>query len=168
MIGYGFAGQADVLPVVSVQSCKLSVCLSVCLSSFHAMLFLQTAYVEELVSPIVTPLLLMFCLRHRSLEIVDFYQRFTVDVEGTVYIDHTIVLKKMHLSIHRLVLEGCITQFIDRLLYFITRCWRCLFICSNGCEEAWQSNGRESETLAVNLQTTTNSPFVVYSSSLMN
>jgi autophagy-related protein 9 len=45
-----------------------------------------TAYLEELASPIVTPFLLMFCLRHRSLEIVNFYQRFTVKVEGTVHI----------------------------------------------------------------------------------
>lgn len=38
--------------------------------------------VEELLSPIVTPLILCFVIRHKSLEIVDFYRNFTVEVVG--------------------------------------------------------------------------------------
>ncbi|XP_054939201.1 autophagy-related protein 9A isoform X1 [Physeter macrocephalus] len=37
---------------------------------------------EELLSPIVTPLILIFCLRPRALEIIDFFRNFTVEVVG--------------------------------------------------------------------------------------
>ncbi|XP_064647914.1 autophagy-related protein 9A-like [Lineus longissimus] len=37
---------------------------------------------EELFSPIITPLILCFSLRHKSLELVDFYRNFTVEVIG--------------------------------------------------------------------------------------
>uniref|UniRef100_A0A8D0HCT9 Autophagy-related protein 9 n=1 Tax=Sphenodon punctatus TaxID=8508 RepID=A0A8D0HCT9_SPHPU len=37
---------------------------------------------EELLSPIVTPLILIFCLRPKSLEIIDFFRNFTVEVVG--------------------------------------------------------------------------------------
>lgn len=37
---------------------------------------------EELVSPIVTPLILISRMRHKSLDIVDFLRSFTVDVAG--------------------------------------------------------------------------------------
>lgn len=37
---------------------------------------------EELLSPIVTPLILIFCLRPRALEIIDFFRNFTVEVIG--------------------------------------------------------------------------------------
>ncbi|XP_070566491.1 autophagy-related protein 9A-like [Ptychodera flava] len=39
-------------------------------------------YLEELVSPLVTPYMLCFKLRHKALDIVDFYHNFTVDVVG--------------------------------------------------------------------------------------
>ncbi|XP_071956451.1 autophagy-related protein 9A-like [Antedon mediterranea] len=39
-------------------------------------------YLEELVSPIVTPFILCFSVRKRALDIVDFYHNFTVDVVG--------------------------------------------------------------------------------------
>lgn len=38
--------------------------------------------VEELLSPLLTPLVLIFCLRRRSLEIIDFFRNFTVEVVG--------------------------------------------------------------------------------------
>ncbi|XP_067650606.1 autophagy-related protein 9A-like [Haliotis asinina] len=38
--------------------------------------------VEELLSPIITPFILCFCLRKKSLEIVDFFRNFTVEVVG--------------------------------------------------------------------------------------
>ena len=38
--------------------------------------------VQELVSPIITPFLLCFNLRYKSLDIVDFFRNFTVDVVG--------------------------------------------------------------------------------------
>jgi len=38
--------------------------------------------VQELFSPIVTPFLLCFNLRYKSLDIVDFFRNFTVDVVG--------------------------------------------------------------------------------------
>jgi len=38
--------------------------------------------VQELFSPIVTPFLLCFNLRFKSLDIVDFFRNFTVDVVG--------------------------------------------------------------------------------------
>ncbi|KAM8833107.1 autophagy-related protein 9A isoform 1-T1 [Synchiropus picturatus] len=37
---------------------------------------------EELLSPLVTPIILIFCLRRKSLEIVDFFRNFTVEVIG--------------------------------------------------------------------------------------
>uniref|UniRef100_A0A4W3JN16 Autophagy-related protein 9 n=1 Tax=Callorhinchus milii TaxID=7868 RepID=A0A4W3JN16_CALMI len=37
---------------------------------------------EELLSPIVTPFILIFCLRRKSLEIIDFFRNFTVEVVG--------------------------------------------------------------------------------------
>ena len=42
----------------------------------------QLYLVEELVSPLVTPFMLMFKIRHKSQEIVDFYRNFTVEVTG--------------------------------------------------------------------------------------
>lgn len=38
--------------------------------------------IQELVSPIITPFLLCFNLRYKSLDIVDFFRNFTVDVVG--------------------------------------------------------------------------------------
>jgi autophagy-related protein 9 len=38
--------------------------------------------IEELLSPIVTPFWLFFCLRRKSAQIVDFFRCFTVDVAG--------------------------------------------------------------------------------------
>ncbi|XP_014679161.1 PREDICTED: autophagy-related protein 9A-like [Priapulus caudatus] len=37
---------------------------------------------EELLSPIITPIILCFSLRHKALDIVDFFRNFTVDVIG--------------------------------------------------------------------------------------
>lgn len=37
---------------------------------------------EELMSPIITPFILYFSLRHRSQKIIEFFQMFTVEVEG--------------------------------------------------------------------------------------
>lgn len=37
---------------------------------------------EELLSPIITPFILIFPLRSKSLEIIDFFRNFTVDVAG--------------------------------------------------------------------------------------
>uniref|UniRef100_A0A7N6F901 Autophagy-related protein 9 n=1 Tax=Anabas testudineus TaxID=64144 RepID=A0A7N6F901_ANATE len=37
---------------------------------------------EELLSPVVTPIILIFCLRRKSLEIIDFFRHFTVEVVG--------------------------------------------------------------------------------------
>ncbi|MEQ2170939.1 hypothetical protein GOODEAATRI_005493 [Goodea atripinnis] len=34
---------------------------------------------EELLSPLVTPIILIFCLRRKSLEIIDFFRNFTVE-----------------------------------------------------------------------------------------
>lgn len=43
----------------------------------------KVAYLlEELFSPLITPFILCFSLRHRSLQIVDFFRNFTVDVAG--------------------------------------------------------------------------------------
>ncbi|XP_076683763.1 autophagy-related protein 9 isoform X3 [Andrena cerasifolii] len=37
---------------------------------------------EELTSPLLTPIILCFCMRHRALDIVDFYRNFTIEVTG--------------------------------------------------------------------------------------
>lgn len=37
---------------------------------------------DELFSPIITPLILIFNLSHKSQDIVDFFRNFTVDVVG--------------------------------------------------------------------------------------
>ncbi|XP_075262247.1 autophagy-related protein 9A-like [Convolutriloba macropyga] len=39
-------------------------------------------FVEELLSPIVTPLILLFAFRPRALEIIDFLRNFSIDVAG--------------------------------------------------------------------------------------
>lgn len=41
-----------------------------------------TYVLEDLVSPIITPLIFIFKLRYRALEIVDFFRNFTVEVVG--------------------------------------------------------------------------------------
>ena len=46
------------------------------------LLLLQEYVIQELFSPIVTPFLLCFNLRYKSLDIVDFFRNFTVDVVG--------------------------------------------------------------------------------------
>ena len=48
------------------------------------LLFPYTAVylVEELISPIITPIILIFHLRYKSQEIVDLFRNFTVDVVG--------------------------------------------------------------------------------------
>lgn len=42
----------------------------------------QVFILEELFSPIVTPFILIFLLRNKSLEIIDFFRNFTVEVVG--------------------------------------------------------------------------------------
>ena len=48
------------------------------------LLFRYTAMylLDELLSPIITPLILIFVLPHKSQDIVDFFRNFTVDVVG--------------------------------------------------------------------------------------
>ncbi|XP_068200182.1 autophagy-related protein 9A [Palaemon carinicauda] len=41
-----------------------------------------TYLLEDLVSPIITPLIFIFKLRHRALDIVDFFRNFTVEIVG--------------------------------------------------------------------------------------
>lgn len=43
---------------------------------------LQVFILEELLSPIITPFILIFVLRSKSLEIIDFLRNFTVEVVG--------------------------------------------------------------------------------------
>ena len=45
-------------------------------------MFIKVYLLEELLSPLITPFVLCFSLRHKSLEIVDFFRSFTVDVVG--------------------------------------------------------------------------------------
>merc|ERR1719158_1714741 len=47
-------------------------------------LFRYTALflLDELLSPVITPLILIFCVSHKTQEIVDFFRNFTVDVVG--------------------------------------------------------------------------------------
>lgn len=46
------------------------------------LVFFQVFILEELLSPVVTPIILIFCLRRKSLEIIDFFRNFTVEVVG--------------------------------------------------------------------------------------
>ena len=44
---------------------------------------MKLAYIiEELISPIVTPFVLIFKLRYRATELIDFFRSNTVDVQG--------------------------------------------------------------------------------------
>lgn len=43
---------------------------------------LQTCVLEEVFSPILTPLILICAVRHKAQDIVDFFHNFTVDVTG--------------------------------------------------------------------------------------
>lgn len=38
--------------------------------------------VDELLSPLITPFILYFYLRHKAADIVDFFRNFTIDVSG--------------------------------------------------------------------------------------
>lgn len=38
--------------------------------------------VDELLSPLITPFILYFCLRPKAAEIVDFLRSFTIEVSG--------------------------------------------------------------------------------------
>ena len=38
--------------------------------------------VDELLSPLITPFILYFHLRHKAADIVDFLRNFTIDVSG--------------------------------------------------------------------------------------
>lgn len=49
---------------------------------FPSLFFFQVFILEELLSPVVTPIILIFCLRRKSLEIIDFFRNFTVEVVG--------------------------------------------------------------------------------------
>lgn len=42
----------------------------------------QVYLLEEVLSPILTPLILTFSVRHKALDIVDFFRNFTVEVTG--------------------------------------------------------------------------------------
>jgi hypothetical protein len=45
-------------------------------------MYVQVYLLEELLSPVITPFILCFHLRSKSLDIVDFYRNFTVEVVG--------------------------------------------------------------------------------------
>ncbi len=45
------------------------------------MLF-KVYFLEELLSPFITPIILCFQFRRRSLQIIDFLRNYTVDVQG--------------------------------------------------------------------------------------
>lgn len=52
-------------------------------SNFNEISFLfQVYFLEELLSAFVTPLVLCFQFRRKSLQIIDFLRNFTVDVQG--------------------------------------------------------------------------------------
>lgn len=59
-------------------------CLACCHLSdkFYLPGFFQVFILEELLSPVVTPIILIFSLRRKSLEIIDFFRNFTVEVVG--------------------------------------------------------------------------------------
>lgn len=42
-----------------------------------------TTLIESLLSPLLTPIILAFCLPSRALQIVDFFRNFTIEVQGT-------------------------------------------------------------------------------------
>ena len=44
--------------------------------------YFQIYLVEELLSPLTTPFFLVFKIRYKSIEIVDFFRNFTVEVTG--------------------------------------------------------------------------------------
>jgi autophagy-related protein 9 len=51
-------------------------------SSFSFIWVLKVYFLEELLSPFVTPIILCFHLRRKSLQIIDFLRNYTVDVQG--------------------------------------------------------------------------------------
>lgn len=51
--------------------------------AFSVLFQFKIVYIlEELLSPLLTPLILILCLRPRSLSLIDFFRRFTVEVVG--------------------------------------------------------------------------------------
>ena len=47
-------------------------------------IFNQSFYLEELLSPLITPFILLYALRPKSLTIIDFLRQFTIEVEGII------------------------------------------------------------------------------------
>ncbi len=45
-------------------------------------MWLKVYFLEELLSPFLTPIVLCFQLRRKSLQIIDFLRNYTVDVQG--------------------------------------------------------------------------------------
>lgn len=47
-----------------------------------SLFFFQSFLFEELISPLITPMILLFHLKPKALDIVDFFRNFTVEVVG--------------------------------------------------------------------------------------
>ena len=66
------------------QIAQFSLCVNEAVSYPHSLAcgFDQVYILEELLSPIITPFILLFCVRPRAANIVDFLRMFTVQVVG--------------------------------------------------------------------------------------
>lgn len=67
--------------ILLVPLCSVLVCYQTNVN-VPPSVFAQVFILEELLSPVVTPIILIFCLRRKSLEIIDFFRNFTVEVVG--------------------------------------------------------------------------------------
>lgn len=64
---------------ISRETLITLICLSIYLSVYF---ILQIYFLNEILSPLVTPFLLLFVFRPKALEIVKFFRSFTVSVRG--------------------------------------------------------------------------------------
>ena len=79
-------------------------------------------FLEELLSAFVTPIVLCFQLRRKSLQIIDFLRNFTVDVQG---VGDVCSFAQLDIQKHGDMKVGFFFHFIHRSSFFK------LVVCSN-------------------------------------
>ena len=69
---------------------------------FNSEIQMKLAYIiEELISPVVTPFILIFKLRYRAPELIDFFRSNTIDVQGMFCTFSIVWMSEFQSSIQR-------------------------------------------------------------------
>jgi hypothetical protein len=76
-------------------------------------------FLEELLSAFVTPLVLCFQLRRKSLQIIDFLRNFTVDVQG---VGDVCSFAQLDVAKHGDLKVNLLIILINIIIYFLVVC----------------------------------------------